>query len=454
MEKNKKETKWPWEDIFGDYSLVPVPNHAQKSGVSMLFVLAGIIATVAVLMGGSALGTQFNVNDAVKAIIGGCAVLTFIGGLIAYIGQQAKSTTYICLRYSFGMQGSQLVGSLLGGFIALGWFAVQTWMFGLIVSSIAPGYWWSSIGFASIWGGLLMMTTAYIGFKALTWLSYLAVPFFILLCLVGLFIGVDKVGGFAEVFAMGNKSSATLYAGITQVIGMFIGAAILIPDILRFAKTGQSAVLAWVLNLALLGLMLIGAVIMTASTGAANIAESLILGGIGLGAFLFVFLGQWTTNDSNLYITALSFNTWIHVEKRYLTIAAGIVGTGIAAYVGFVEGSSLNPFIQFLTVLGTYVPAIGGIMIADYYLYRGVLKEPMNTRYNMNPGMTFSKLNWIGLSMAVVGGYIGGSLVEIGIPAINSLVVAGGLYFVLSYLCDQIKIPREIGNHSINNQGI
>ncbi|MEM4488489.1 MAG: hypothetical protein QXK88_06810 [Desulfurococcaceae archaeon] len=57
-------------------------------------------------------------------------------------------------------------------------------MFGLTTSVIFPDQTWASIAVASIWGGLLMMTTAYIGYKEIGVLSYLTVPFWYTLCIL------------------------------------------------------------------------------------------------------------------------------------------------------------------------------------------------------------------------------------------------------------------------------
>jgi len=57
----------------------------------------------------------------------------------------------------------------------LGWFSVQVGFFGLTVHIMFPnGGFVTSIRFAAFWGGILMMLTAYYGYKGLSILSKIA----------------------------------------------------------------------------------------------------------------------------------------------------------------------------------------------------------------------------------------------------------------------------------------
>ena len=58
MSNEVKKEDWPWEDAYGDYSMVPVPQHEKRSFTSIFYVYMGVLSCIAVLWGGSTLGLQ------------------------------------------------------------------------------------------------------------------------------------------------------------------------------------------------------------------------------------------------------------------------------------------------------------------------------------------------------------------------------------------------------------
>src|SRR5699024_11971447 len=61
-----------------------------------------------------------------------------------------------------------------------------TTLFRSTINALAPNAFWGDVGVAAIWGGVLMMATAYYGYGGLSILSYIAVPMFFLLALAGI----------------------------------------------------------------------------------------------------------------------------------------------------------------------------------------------------------------------------------------------------------------------------
>jgi cytosine permease len=178
------------------------------------------------------------------------------------------------------------------------------------------------------------------------------------------------------------------------------------------------------------------------------------VGGAGIGAFLMAILGQWTTNDNNLYSGALSFNTWLHTKRVYITIVEGVIGVAIAAYVGFKAGVSMDPFMKFLTLLGKILPSIGGVLIADFYIYRWFKKVPFKERYRATPGMKIAIVNWAGWASVIIGTVVGGWLMKWGIAALNGLILGAVAYIVISIICDLAGIKMEFGSHTIDEKGV
>ena len=456
MSNEIKKEEWPWKDAYGDYSMVPVPRHEKRSFSSIFYVYMGVLACIAVLWGGGTIGLQFSLKDAILVAVIGSAILAVIGGLTAPIGGIAGTSTYVNMRFPFGAIGSQVFGTIVAGIACgIGWFAVQAWLFGIIVHTLFPNAAWANVGVAATWGGLLMIVTAIIGFKGLAWLSYLAVPFFMLIAGVGAMIGISQGGGFAGLMSIQPQNPAPLNVGITQVVGMYIAGGIITADISRYAKRAIGGAMGWVIQIIIFQVyMLTGSAMLMLATGASDVAGALLAGGAGIGAFLMAILGQWTTNDNNLYNGALSFNTWIHIKKQWITLCEGLIGVGIAAWVGFSAGVSMDPFMKFLTLLGKILPAIGGVLIADFYIFRWYKKVPFKQRYKGKPGMKIALVNWVGWLSVGLGTWIGGWVIKWGIAALNALVLGFVIYIVLAIIIDAAGMKLGVGEHTINEKGV
>jgi len=451
---NKAEV-WPWEDKFGDYALVPVPKKETRSLLTMFYTYTGVLACIAVIWGGATLGTQFYLKDAVLVAVVGSAILSLIGGLTAPIGGISRCSTYVNLRPAFGNIGSQVWGTVVSGIPALGWFAVQTWLFGVIVHTLFPTAPWATVFAASIWGGALMLITAYIGFRGLAFFSYLAVPFFMLLAGFGVMIGIQQGGGFAGLAAIKPISPVPFGVGVTEVVGMYAVGAIITADICRYATKIWHGAAAWIIQLMILQVyMLSGAAMLTLVTGEANVAGALLAAGAGFGAFLMAILGQWSTNDNNIYSTSLAINLWIPVKRHYIVLGAGAIGVAIAALIASVWGTAMAPFQTFLTLLGKFLPAAGGVLIADFWLYRWYKGERLRERYQFQPGMKFAKVNWVGWVAAIVGTILGGWVITWGIACLNCLWIGVVLYIIIAIACDKAGVGMGVGEHIIDKRGV
>jgi len=451
----ESKNEFPWVDALGDYAVVPVHPKERRTLTNQFLVFTGVLACIAALWGGGALGTQLDVKGLALAAIAGSAIVAVIGGLTAYIGGTARTSTYVNLSRPFGRFGGFLWGLTAAGITCgIGWFAVETWLFGVMIHDLAPNAWWADVGVASLWGGLLMMTTAIIGYSGLAFLSYLTVPLFVILAGVAFAMGTYAGGGLHQIFTMTPSDPVPLTVAITTVVGLYIAGATITADVGRFSRRPRDPAIAWVLQvMIIMPYFLIGAGVLTLAMGGTRITEALLAAGAGLGAYAMAIFGQWTTNDNNLYSGALNWTLIIPLKKRVITAIEGIIGTAIAAYVGFSAGASLDPFINFLNTLGKFVPAVGGVLIADFYIYQAYKGVPLTERYKLKIGEKIGEVNWVGWISAILGGIIGGWYIS-GIAALNSLILGFIIYSVLSILCDKIGIPLELGKFEVTEYGL
>jgi len=456
MPDDYSDEEYPWKDALGDYALVPVHPKDKRTLTNMFLVYTGVLACIAALWGGGTLGAELDVNGLLIAAFTGSAIVAVIGGLTAYIGGTTGNSTYVNLSRPFGRFGGFIWGLPVAGITCgIGWFAVETWLFGIMIHDLAPHAWWANVGVASIWGGLLMMTTAVVGYSGLAFLSYLTVPMFLIIAGVAAVMGVYAGGGLSHIITKVPAHPIPLTVAITSVVGLYIAGAVITSDVGRFGKCGRDTVIAWVTQvMIIMPYFLVGAGLLTLAMGGTRITKALLLAGAGLGAYALTIFGQWTTNDNNLYSGALNFSLLVPLPKRVITVILGCVGTAIAAYVGFVAGASLQPFINFLIILGKFVPAVGGVLIADYYIYHAYKKVPLKERYKLKIGEELPEINWVGWVSAIVGGVVGGWVIHAGIAALNSLLLAIAIYAILSIICDKAGIPMHIGKYKVTEFGL
>ncbi|MEB2836855.1 MAG: cytosine permease [Desulfurococcales archaeon] len=456
-----RSKEYPWKDIRGDYVLVPVPPWERRTLMNIFLVYTGVLSCLAVLWGGGALGAQATLHDLVWAVLLGNIILTIIGALMAYIGGTAHQSTYGIMRRVFGWYGSWIFGLIVSGIPAWGWFVVETWLFGVMIHDLAPHNPVASIAWASLWGGLLMTTTAYIGYAGLAFLSYFTVPAFFILVTSGFLAGIYLGGGFEKLAAFTPKHPVPLSLLVTQVVGMYIVGAIITPDIARFARRPRDGSIAWgVQIMALMTYYMIGAALLTMAMGGTYFSKAMLAAGLGLGAYFVAIFGQWTTNDNNLYSSALAWDLFVPVKKRRLILILGFLASILAWYVGYRAGASMQPFIHFLTILGTWIPPIGGVMVADFYLYQWYKGVPVRERYQLRVGDRMPLVNWVAWLSVLVGGLAAkgwlmpASVVSKISAALTGFLVALVVYAVLAIALDKAGVPIELGHATINEYGL
>ena len=460
-EERNNSQSYPWKDIRGDYVLVPVPPWERRTMMNIFLIYTGVLSCLAVLWGGGALGMQANLYTATMATVIGDVILSVIGGLIAYVGATSHQSTYGTMRHIFGWYGSWIFGVILSGIPAWGWFVVETWLFGVMIHDLAPGNPVASIAWASLWGGLLMATTAFIGFAGLAFLSYFTVPAFFILVTSGFFAGVYFGGGFGKLLTFTPPHPVPLTALITQVVGMYIVGAIITPDIARFARKAWHGSMAWVVQImVLMTYYMIAASSLTMAMGGTYFSKAMLMAGLGLGVYFVAIFGQWTTNDNNLYSSALSWDLFLPIKKRPLILILGFLGAAYAWYVGLTSGASLQPFINFLTWLGTWLPPIGGVIIADFYVYQVYKKVPRSERYSLKVGGEIPLVNWPAwVSMVIGGAAAEGWIMPISVvhtisAAVTGLIVAFIAYIILTIPVEKAGIPIYLGKVKINEYGL
>lgn len=176
--------------------------------------------------------------------------------------------------------------------------------------------------------------------------------------------------------------------------------------------------------------------------------------GMGIGAFLMAILGMWTTNDNNLYSGALAVSNFTKVKKVYITAVLGVIGAVIAAAVGFGWAASMDPFLAFISWLGRFLPAVAGVMIADFYIVRPFFERRRDpkSRYDFRPSARYAQINLAGVLAFFAAALVGGGVIPVialpGAEAINALILGFVFHIALVGAFRAAKVNYELGTYT------
>jgi len=437
MDKNKSN-KSKLDVIFEDYGVEPVPESETKNWLSMGAIWAGVGISLGMLLTGGTVGDGLNFKMAViSALIGGI-VLALVTLFVGIVGANTKLSTAMISRFTFG-EKAVLILALIQAFGSYGWFGVQLGLFGNtsataieLAFNVRP-----SVTLLIIVGGFLMIATATKGYKALDILSKIAVPLLLVL-MVGSVFKVLENNTISDIFQFTHAGEAiTLGTGISMVISSFIVGAVVAPDVSRYAKTPKDTIFASILAFVIIiPLVITIGTIMAQATGTWDLVDIMLKLGWGLMALLVLLLAQWTSNDNNLYCSALGFAVVFKKLKKWqLTIISGVLGI-ILAIFGIYDN-----FIYWLLILGILIPPMGGVIIADYYFKNKTYYEIINLP-------RLKKLRWDSLIAWIVGSAIAlitsnTSITLTTVAALDGFIIAGIVQYALCKTIYKDETPLE-----------
>ena len=159
MSEEKKSFVQKMDEVADDYALRPVPKSERYGWVKMFFVWLCWNVVVGDLATGTALGSSLTFSDAMIALSIGDIILVVMMIATVYIGSKTGLSSMPLLRFTMGRVGTYICSAIIC-FTSVGWFAVQLGFFGQIWSQYLP----VSVPVLAVIGGVLMSTTAIVGF--------------------------------------------------------------------------------------------------------------------------------------------------------------------------------------------------------------------------------------------------------------------------------------------------
>ncbi len=396
-----------------DYPLSPVPMDQRKSLWSMGLVLLGFTFFTATMWAGGSVGVAFDFSTMLLVLATGNLLLGVYAAVLGYIAAKTGLNTALMSRFTFGELGSKLSDFILG-FTQIGWYAWGTATMAILLVKLTglPESWTTPL---MVVFGFGFCVTAFIGYRGLEWLSRFAVPAMIILVAVSMTIATDDAGGLSGLLAITPTGDLSVAAAITLVFGTFVSGGTQATNWTRFATSGKTAVVATLLAFLLgNGLMTLIGAFGALVYQQADIVDIMVAQGLATLGILMLFLNLWTTQDNTVYNFAVAGCNLLRTRRRRLvTVGGAAIGT-VLAVMGMYEW-----LIPFLVLLGTFIPPIGGVIMASYFIgYR--------RQYPALDQVTLPAFNLPGLAAYVIG-----SLAAYTSPWIAPIV--GVLVAALSY---------------------
>lgn len=328
----------------------------------------GVISVPALLVGATLIGGLGFGPALLWSGLGFLLVGVSMSLLGARAAQRGEDTLALATPV-FGSTGARVVLGIVVGLPLMGWFGVQTAIAaGSLVHIVAQsfGLHWP-LPLVAMLLGLTMMITAVVGFGALKWLNYLAVPCKVALVAYGVTMAL-RAQGLDPLMAWQPDPAKAIdpLTAIGMAVGFVAVAGVIAPDYARQARSGRDAVFGCILGL-------VPAAVLLAASGAVlavaqqthDIVEIYARMGLPLLALSVLIVAAWTTNVMNVYSAGLALGGlfgWPASRRGLATLLAGVLGSALAA------AGILDRLMGFLSLLTLTVTPIAGVMIAAWWL--------------------------------------------------------------------------------------
>ncbi len=308
--------------------------------------------------------------------------LAIVMTLTADIGTEHGLSFAVYLRAPFGTFGTHLP-AVSRGIVAAIWFGIQTYLGALAINGIVEYFTGFSAWFLwyVVFGVIQIVNTA-MGIKAVERLASIAAPAIIAVAVWMYF----RLEGLAEtkgvnIWTFAGDQPISVVSLFVANMAFWSALAVDIPNLTRFVKTEPGAssfarrnknVFAAqfvALPVTQTFVALIGAVSFLAAGdwNPVTVIQGTSQGFTLIVLLALVILAQWSTNNAaNLIPAALTFVNAAapRLHYKWAVALAGVVGT--LAFPWLI----LNNLFTFLGYYGALLSAVGGIMLADYYVVR------------------------------------------------------------------------------------
>ncbi|MFT4045680.1 MAG: cytosine permease [Solimonas sp.] len=339
----------------------------QRGWWFLVAIHVGVAICVPLFAFGGQLGRHMQFAELIAAVLCGALLTVVLATATGMIGMKARVPTAILVRRTFGGNGAKIVALTLI-IASFGWFGVQTEM---LVNSVCAllkidrGAGGTRLAL-TIGAGALMSSTAIIGVRALGKVTYAAVPLLLIVIAVPATIALSRQDLLPLLTAAPAETAYGFGTVVSVVAGSHMSAVAISPDLTRFLRTPRDVVTGTFVSFAVaLPVLLLLSALLAVVYGSADLVAVMVAAGVGAPALLVIVLATWTSNDKNLYESALSLSALFpRIERWQLTAIAALIGTAIAC------AGIFQHFIGWLILLGLAIAPVAGVYLVDYLTAR------------------------------------------------------------------------------------
>src|SRR5437870_2774401 len=386
--------------------LAPVSRERRKwrvgSFAALWISMSACIPTY--MLASSLIGGGMNWSQAIFTIFLGNLIVVVPMILNAHAGTRYGIPFPVFCRASFGTRGAN-IPALMRALVACGWFGIQTWIGGNAIYKIMSIFWpalatgstanFLAITFAQFlcfmffWG--INMFVVYKGIDCIRWLLNIKAPLLIALGLMLLWWAYRNAGGFGaslaqpSAFAPGQPKAGQFFVffvpALTGMIGFWATLSLNIPDFSRYACSQRDQIVGQALGLPLT--MALYSFIGVAVTSATTIIYGQtiwdpvdVLTRFSNPVALVVAMVALciATLATNIAANVVSpANDFAHLAPRSISFRTGGLITGVIGVLMMPWKLVADPNGYIFTWLIAYsalLGPIGGILIADYFVWR------------------------------------------------------------------------------------
>ncbi|GAA1597137.1 cytosine permease [Actinomadura kijaniata] len=426
-----------------DFPLERVPQSARYSWFNVAVQRFGQLSDLTQFLLGATLGAGLSFWGAFWAFTLGSVILEVVCIFVGIAGMREGLSTSVLARWTgFGRYGSTLIGLVIAVSL-FGWFGVQTAVFAQGLHSLVggPPLWaWALVT------GLGVTVLVLKGFRAMGWTAFVTVPAFLGLAGWAMSVQISKhsLGDLVASPPFGEAMSVA--TGATIVAGSYIVGAVTTPDMTRFNRTTGDVVKQTLVGISLGEYVLGLAGVLLAYAVKTSDVVAIITASSGVVGVVILVSATVKINNWNLYSAALGLINAVEsllkvrLNRVAVTVGIGVLGSVLAA------AGILERFADFLTVLGVLTPPIAGIMVAEYFVARRW--RPVLDASRATGRLPETEPGWVPATLvlwaaAAVLGWLSEHYHWWGIPALNSLVIAGVGYVVAARL-GLVRGTREL----------
>lgn len=415
LDSNKKTSA----NTLVSEDIVPITSVKRSlGGLGFANIWIGMAIVISVFSFGASGIEGMSIWGVASATLFANILIAVVGSLTGDIGVEHGLSFATYLRAPFGITGVHLP-AIARGIVAACWFGINTYIgstainyFTLALFGIDNWFLWFLI-FAAV-----QIVNTMLGIKAIDKFSSFAAPCIILIT-CWMFYKVHAIAVLNNITILGyappSPSSSCWLITMCANTGMWAALAADIPNMTRSLKAPvgernwfKRNINNWVPQFATLPIIetfiaVIGAIsyLTTGNWNPVEVIQAQAHGFTLIILLVMVILAQWSTNTAaNLVPPAMCFTNagarW-NLPYKVAVLIAGLIGVCVMPW------KILDQLYTYLGYFGSFLSALAGIMICDYYVIRhrrlnvqDLYKKDGQYRYH-------GGINWCGIIAWILG---------------------------------------------------